>query len=160
MTFLVFLTCYSMLFYNLTSLITISIAFYSENTTFVSRARTVSHGLSRKGLTGSHGFSRALDASMQTTESIRELRKSQSLPNVPDGLQGPLHCLPCRSRQPANYHPASQQRVHNHQPAVTGQRSAACGHQPAMFVDLKRGPAAGGRRPLNIHTYIHIYINT
>ena len=70
MTFLVFLTCYSILLYNLTSLITISIAFYNEKTTVVSRARTVSHELSRKGLTGSHGFSRALDAFMQTTESI------------------------------------------------------------------------------------------
>ena len=153
MTFLVFLTCYSILLYNLTSLITISIAFYSENTTFVSRARTVSHELSRKGLTGSHGFSRALDASMQTTESIRELRKSQSLPDVSEGVRRTLHWRLCLSSQPPNYHPANQQLAHNHQLAVTGQRSPACGHQLATFQDLRRGPAAGGRRPLNI--YVH-----
>ena len=50
---------------------------------------------------------------------------------------------------------STQSPASSHQPAVTSQQSQASSHKPTA---KKRGPAAGGRRPLNIERLIHKHV--
>ena len=90
-------------------------------------------------------------------------RSSRSNPEGSlDPSRGSLGAVP----KPSEVHlPASS--VPRHQPTSTSKQSKASSPQPAITIHRcsgtqGRGPAARGRRPINIHiyiyTYIHIYI--
>ena len=155
MTFLVFLTCYSILLYNLTSLITSSIAFYSAKHNI---CLTDSHGLARALTEGSHGISRVLTGSRCLHANNREHPRTPKISKPTRCIRGsPKNpALAAMPEQPTTQLPPSQ--------SATSSQSPASRHRPA--VTSLRSPAsnvpgsqkgAGGRWPKALK-YIYIYI--
>ena len=160
--------------------------FYERNSRFIvfptfrmMPTASESLGNSREPPTPPESFRKSSTTPKNSRKVPRGFKRSRELRRVPESRQEPpgalrellkaLRELPRRSENTRELPKASESApalpspASTHQPAVTSQPSQATIHQSAVTCDgdsriLVKGPAAGGRRPLNIYIYIYIYI--